>query len=268
MRSCFRIAWVYLLLQAAIAISFAEIEPENSCESSTGRISWEFRTPPGSISTEIWLWPNDHREKATRLGGDQAGAAFGVQFSQNDDWIVVSRHLSSGNFFSFYHQKPDGSYEEVPGGNAAEPVPGFASLQKMVPANQIDRWNANFVRWDPSSGPSTFVFTWNARLDKGPDSFFRHCLGWTGVYDLQKQAIVRTLSPGKVVTQTELEEQYLTDSYRELRDLLDEKGKESLQLEEREWLKKREAIKSLQEKVECTVARVDALKARKSKLDQ
>jgi hypothetical protein len=70
------------------------------------------------------------------------------------------------------------------------------------------------------------------------------------------------------VTQTELEEQYLNDNYRELRDLLDTKGKESLQLEEHEWLKKREAVKSPQEKVECTVARVDALKARIAKLDR
>jgi uncharacterized protein YecT (DUF1311 family) len=71
-----------------------------------------------------------------------------------------------------------------------------------------------------------------------------------------------------VVTETELEEQYLNDNYRELRDRLDSKGKESLQLEEREWLKKREAIKSLQEKVECTVARVDALRAKISKLQR
>jgi hypothetical protein len=49
---------------------------------------------------------------------------------------------------------------------------------------------------------------------------------------------------------------------------LDPKAKESLQLEEREWLKKREAIKTLQEKVECTVSRVDALRARISKLER
>jgi hypothetical protein len=147
-------------------------------------------------------------------------------------------------------------------------VRGFDSIQKMVPHDQIDRWTANFVRWDPTHGPCAFVFSWDARLDKGPDSFFRHCLGWTGVYDLQKQAIVQTLSSGKVVTQTELEEQYLNDNYRELRDRLNPKAKDSLQLEEREWLKKREAIKSLQEKVECTVARVDALTTRISKSER
>jgi hypothetical protein len=255
-------------MQAAISISSADNETESSGQSSSGRISWEFRTPPGSVSTEIWLWPDNHKEKATRLGGDKEAAAFGVQFSENDDWIVVSRHLSSDNFFSFYHQKPDGSYEEPPGGGADEPVPGFNNIQKMVPKDQIDRWTANFVRWDPSFGPGAFVFSWNARLDKGPDNFFKRCFGWTGVYDLQKQAIVQTLSSGKVVTQTDLEEQYLSDNYRELQDLLDTKGKESLQLEEHEWLKKRETIKSLQEKVECTVARVDALKARIAKLDR
>ena len=138
----------------------------------------------------------------------------------------------------------------------------------MVPQEQIDRWTANFVKWDPTYGTSAFVFSWNARLDKGPDSFFRHCLGWTGVYDLRKQAIVQTLSSGKVATETELEEQYLNDNYRELRDRLDPKSKESLRLEEREWLKKREAIKSPQEKVECTVDRVDALKAKISKLER
>jgi hypothetical protein len=120
-------------MQNAISISSAENEPESSGESATGRISWEFRTPPGSTRTEIWLWPDNHKDEATRLGGDKEAAAFGVQFSQNDDWIVVSRHLSSGNLFSFYHQKPDGSYEEGQGGGADEPVPGFDSVQKIVP---------------------------------------------------------------------------------------------------------------------------------------
>src|SRR5258708_8793034 len=138
----------------------------------------------------------------------------------------------------------------------------------MVPKDQIDRWTANFVRWDPSCGPGAFVFSWNARLDKGPDNFFKHCLGWTGVYDLQKQAIVQTLSSGKVVTQTELEEQYLSDNYRELQDLLDTKANENLQLQEHQSVKKREAIKRPQEKVEATVARVDALKARTAQLDR
>jgi hypothetical protein len=110
-------------MQAAISISSAENEPESSGESATGRISWGFRTPPGSTRTEIWLWPDNHKDGATRLGG-------------------------------------------------------------------------------------------------------------------------------------------------ELRDLLDTKAREILQLEEHEWLKKRDAIKSLQEKVECTVARVDTLKARISKLDR
>lgn len=120
----------------------------------------------------------------------------------------------------------------------------------------------------PTLGPCAFVFSWDTRLDKGPDGFFKHCLGWTGVYDLQKQSIVQTISPGNVVTQTELEEQYLNDNYRDLRDRLDPKAKESLQVEEREWLKKREAVKTLQEKVECTVARVNALRARISKLER
>jgi hypothetical protein len=268
MQSCFRLVWICLLTQAAISISAAEDETENVGQSSTGRTSWEFRTPPGSFRSEIWLWPADHQEKATRLGGENEAAAFGVQFSQNDDWIVVSRHLSSGNFFSFYHQKPDGAYEEGQGAGANEPVPGFDSVQKMVPKEQIDRWTVNFIRWDPSFGPSAFIFSWDARLDKGLDNFSRHCLGWTGVYDLQKRAIVHTLSTGKVVTETELVEQYLNNNYGELRDLLNSKDKESLQVEENDWLKKREAIKSLQEKVECTVTRVDALKARLSKLDR
>ena len=267
MQRCFSLVWICLLLQATISPSSAQTEPESG-QSSTGRISWEFRTPPGSISTEIWLWPDSHREQATRLGGENEAAAFGVEFSQNDDWIVVSRHLSSGNFFTFYHKTADGSYEEAPGGGADEPVPGFDTIQKIVPNDQIDRWTANFVRWDPTHGTCAFVFSWEARLDKGPDGFFRHCLGWTGVYDLQKRAIVQTLSSGKVVTQTELEEQNLNDNYRELRDRLDPKAKASLQLEEREWLKKRETIKTLQEKVECTVARVDALRARISKLER
>ena len=251
-------------MQAAASISSAENETEGGGQSATGRISWEFRFP----GSQIWLWPDDHKEKATRLGGDREPPASGVQFSQNDEWIVVSRQIGCSKFFSFYHQKPDGSYEPLQTGDAGEPVPGFAHVQNIVPKDQLESWTANFIRWDPSFGPSAFVFSWNAVLHQGPDNFFRHCLGWTGVYDLQKRAIVQILSTGKVVTETELVEQFLNDNYRELKNLLDAKGKESLQVEENDWLKRREAIKSLQEKVECTVARADALKVRISKLDR
>lgn len=265
MQRSITVAGVCLFTLASTLICSAETESGDSGKSSTGKISWEFRTPPGSISPQIWLWPTDHKDKAIRLAGDEDTSAFGVEFSQNDDWIVVSRHLSSGNFFSFYHRTADGSYEEAGGGDD-EPVPGFDETQKTVPNDQIDRWTANFVRWDTHFGQSAFVFSWSARLEKGPDRSFKHFLGWTGVYDLEKGVIVRTLSPGKVVTETELQEQQLNDNYRELRDLLDPKGKEALRLEELDWLKKRDAIKTSPEKLEFTTTRVDQLQERIEKL--
>src|SRR5260221_11489181 len=105
MRSCFRVVWIGLLMQAAISISSADNETESSGQSSTVRVSWEFRTPPRSVSTEIWLWPDNHREEDIRLGGDKEAAAFRVQLSENDDVIVIARHLSSGNYLPCYCQK-------------------------------------------------------------------------------------------------------------------------------------------------------------------
>ena len=266
MQRSITVAGMCLFTLASTLNCSAETESGDSGKSSTGKISWEFRTPSGSISPQIWLWPTDHKDKAVRLAGDEDTSAFGVEFSQNDDWIVVSRHLSSGNFFSFYHRTADGSYEEAAGGGDDEPVPGFDEIQKTVPKDKIDRWTASFIKWDTDFGQNAFVFSWTARLEKGQDRSFKHFLGWTGVYDLAKGAIVRTLSPGKVVTETDLQEEQLNDNYRELRGLLDPKAKEALRLEELDWLKKRDAIKTSPEKLEFTTARADQLQERIEKL--
>lgn len=62
------------------------------------------------------------------------------------------------------------------------------------------------------------------------------------------------------------EEQDLNETYGKLRSLLDESGKESLRVEELAWLKKRDAIKSPQEKLDFTTARVIELQDRIEKL--
>ena len=62
------------------------------------------------------------------------------------------------------------------------------------------------------------------------------------------------------------EEQDLNETYGKLRSLLDESGKESLLVEELALLKKRDAIKSPQEKLDFTTARVIELQDRIEKL--
>jgi uncharacterized protein YecT (DUF1311 family) len=62
------------------------------------------------------------------------------------------------------------------------------------------------------------------------------------------------------------EEQDLNETYGKLRSLLDESGKESLLVEELAWLKKRDAIKSPQEKLDFTTARMIELQDRIEKL--
>ncbi len=191
---------------------------------------------------------------------------IGVSFSKDDTWIVVSRHLSSGAFFSFYRKSADGSYVETKeDGGDDGPVKGFFKSEKTVSAEKIDRWTVSFDNWDTSFGPSAFKFSWSARLNKGPDGYFMRCSGWSGVYDLQKHAIVKTLSAGKVATQTELSEEDLNKDYRQLRNSLEPAGQTSLQLEQREWLKKRDALQSPQEKLELTMARVTELEERLAK---
>ena len=248
------------LVVALAAISIAQTGQPVTGKSSTGKISWEIR------GATIWLWPDDQKDKATQLGGQRDAQPLAVQFSPNDEWIVLLRHLSSGNFFSFYRKSTDSSYVQDSAGGDEEPVAGFFKVEKTVTKEQIDRWSANFENWDTSFGPAAFVFSWSARLSKGPDNYFMRCTGWRGVYDLEKHAVVRTLSPGKVLTQTELSEQELNTDYRELRDLLDAAVKESLRLEQVEWLKKRDAIKSPQGKVEFTMARVSEIEERIAKL--
>jgi len=86
-----------------------------------------------------------------------------------------------------------------------------------------------------------------------------HCSGWSGVYDLQKYAVAKTLDPGRITTAGEDAEETLNQVYRELRSLVDEQDKESLRVEELAWLNKRDAIKNPQEKTDFTSARWDEL---------
>jgi hypothetical protein len=245
---------------AVAVISIAQTGQPVTGKSSTGKIRWEIR------GATIWLWPDDQKDKATQLGGPRDAQPLAIEFSPNDGWIVLLRHLSSGNFFSFYQKSTNGSYVQDSAGGDEEPVAGFFKVEKTVTKDQIDRWSANFENWDTSFGPAAFVFSWSARLSKGPDNYFMQCTGWRGVYDLEKHAVLRTLSPGKVLTQTEVSEQELNTDYRELRDLLDTAAKESLRLEQVEWLKKRDALKSRQEKVEFSMARVSEFEERIAKL--
>jgi hypothetical protein len=246
--------------EAAAVISIAQAGQPLTGTSSTGKIKWEIR------GATIWLWPDDQKEKATQLGGPRDTQPLAIEFSPNDGWIVLLRHLSSGNFFSFYRKSTDGGYIEDSAGGDEEPVAGFFKVEKTVTKDQIDRWSANFENWDTGFGPAAFVFSWSARLSKGPDNYFMQYTGWKGVYDLEKHAVVRTLSRGKVLTQTQLSEQELNTDYRELRNLLDTAAKESLRLEQVDWLKKRDALKIRQEKVEFTMARVSELEERIAKL--
>jgi uncharacterized protein YecT (DUF1311 family) len=72
--------------------------------------------------------------------------------------------------------------------------------------------------------------------------------------------------PARILTASEVEEEHPNENYRQLRSLLDKAGKESLRVEELAWLKKRDAIKNPQEKLEFTRARVNDLQDRTEKL--
>ena len=146
------------------------------------------------------------------------------------------------------------------------PVPGFFKVEKTVTDNDIDRWSVNFDRWDPSFGPSAFVFSWTARLKRVRMAISGTLIGWQGVCDLEKRAVIKILSPGTVFTQTELSEKSLNEDYRELRGMLDATAQQKLQQEQLEWLKKRDATKTSQEKLELTMARVEEFEDRIAKL--
>jgi hypothetical protein len=257
-----------ICLLAFASFARAQGEPAVTGKSATGAITWEIRPPANDKDTgTIWLWPGNHKEKATQLGGAQDAPPIDLEFSKDDAWIIVSRHLSSGNFFNFYRKGADGNYAADPENEPGDdPVRDFSKTAKTVPKDRIDRWSAGFDGWEAGAGPAAFRFSWTARLNKGPDHYFMSYEGWKGVYDLRKHAIVKVLSPGKVFTQTELSESDLNKDYGNLRNLLDAAGKGSLRTEQREWLKKRDALPSPGDKLELTMARVSELEVRLSNL--
>ena len=261
---------VCVLILAIARVCAAQTQEEESTtgKSATGNLSWEIRPAADNRSSPtIWLWPDDQEKKAAQLGGPQDAWPRGVEFSANDEWIVVTRHLSSGNFFSFYRKRADGSYVQDSAGGDEEPVAGFFKIERTVTKDQIDRWSANFENWESSFGSAAFAFSWSARLSRrGPDTDFLRCTGWRGVYDLQKHAVIKTLVAARILTASELEEEDLNENYRQLRSLLGEADKESLRVQELAWLEKRDAIKNPQERLEFTTARVNELQDRIEKL--
>lgn len=265
MRAICIVVQVCLLSLGLVPFATAQTESQAHGKSGTGRISWEIRLDQNNYT--LWLWPDGHKDQATQLGSADDAMPVDVTFNHDDTWLVVTRHLSSGQFFSIYRKNAAGSYDEQVGNQEDDgPVPGFFQVEKTVADNDIDRWSVSFEKWDPSFGSSAFVFSWTARLNKGPDGYFRRCLGWQGVYDLEKGAVVKTLSPGKVFTETELSEESLNRDYRELRGMLSATDQQKLKQEQLDWLKKRDSLTTPKEKLELTMARVDELEDRIGKL--
>lgn len=265
MRAIFIVVQLCFLTLGIVPFATAQTQLLAQGKSGTGKISWEIRLDNNNYT--LWLWPDGHKDQATQVGSAEDAMPVAATFNGDDTWLVVTRHLSSGQLFSIYRKDAAGSYSE-PGGQDDEddPVPGFFKVEKTVTGNDIDRWSVNFDKWDPSFGSSAFVFSWTARLNKGPDGYFRRFVGWQGVYDLEKRAVVKSLSPGTVFTQTELSEKSLNQDYRELRGMLDATDQQKLRQEQLEWLKKRDAIKTLQEKLELTLVRVEEFEDRIAKL--
>lgn len=255
MHSCVTAAFICALVLAIEPLCPAHTEESTTGKSSTGNIRWEIRYHPGNST--IWLWPDGQKDKATQLTGSYIPDPQEVEFSPDDAWIVVQSHLSSGSYFSFFRKQTDGSYaEDTP----SEDFFSNGGIEKTATTEQVDRWSVSFDRWTDGFGPYAFFFSWSARLSRrGPDTYMMHCSGWSGVYDLQKHAVAKTLDPGRITTAGEDAEETLNQVYCELRSLVDEQDKESLRVEELAWLNKRDAIKNPQEKTDFTSARWDEL---------
>jgi hypothetical protein len=256
---------ICLLVSMIAPMCPAQTEQPITGKSATGNISWEIRPPADNrgLST-VWLWPDRQKDKATQLEGADIPGVQDIEFSADDAWIVIQGHLSSGSFFSFYQKQADGSYAED---KPAEDFFENGKIEKTATSEQVDRWSVSFEKWTDGFGPYAFIFSWSARLSRrGADTYFMHCSGWRGVYDVQKHAVVKTLEPCRITTASEDAERELNENYRELRSLLDEQSKESLRVEELAWLRKRDAIKNLREKTDFTNARVTELEDRIHKL--
>ena len=146
------------------------------------------------------------------MGGADIALVQDIVFSADDAWIVIQSHLSSGSFFSFYQKQADGSYAEI---KPAEDFFENGKIEKTATSEQVDRWSVSFEKWEDGFGPYAFIFSWSARLSRrGPDTYFMHCSGWRGVYDLQKQAVVKTLEPCRITAASEDAERELNENYR------------------------------------------------------
>jgi len=265
MRPCRAAMPVCLLFLAIAPICLVQAqEGPIRGKSASGNISWEMRPSADNTGTwTFWLWPDGQSQKATQLGSPDARPER-IEFSSDDAWIVVQRHLSSGSIFSLHRKQDDGSYSED---KFAEDFFDNGGIDKIATSEQVDRSSVGFEKWTDGFGPYAFVFSWNARLSRrGPDTFFLLCMGWRGVYDLQKHEVVKTLEPSRILTLSQGAEEDLNEAYSQLRSLLDEAGKERLRVEELAWLHKREAIKNPEERLEFTTSRVGELEDRIHKL--
>jgi Lysozyme inhibitor LprI len=245
----------------------------NSGQSESGKISWELRSlaDNNSIEETVWIWPKGLPDQAVSLG--QVDHFSGVHFSSDDSWILIGDGLSDGSFITVYQRKAGFEYspDEIHSPDDIQSSIAVAALTPHRRAGQkiddlIDRDSVFFKGWAPEYGKYAFFVGFYARMsEKGPDRHFLRFLGWKGVYDLQKGAVVKILNRGKIETDSDLSDQDLNQVYGELRGLLDAKGKERLKIEEEAWLKKRDAITDPEEKLSFVMERIEALQ---SQVDQ
>jgi hypothetical protein len=178
-----------------------EIE-KNSGQSESGEICWELRPPVDNKSSQtLWIWPKDQPQRVVSLGG--VNHFFGIHFTKDDRWIVVGDGLSSGSFITVWQRKAAFQYD-VRNDDVVQSSIENAALSPRRSAAQrtadlFERDSISFEGWAPEFGPYAFFVDFHAQMsERGPDGDFLRFSGWSAVYDLQKDAVVKILDRGKI----------------------------------------------------------------------
>jgi len=255
-----------LILVGAVPSGGNQQAETNSSRSESGKISWELRPPIDNKSSEtLWIWPKGLPDQAVSLGG--VNHFSGVHFTSDDAWIVVGDGLSSGSFITVWQRKGGFQYSASSADDIQSSIETAALTPHRRAAQKIEdlfeRDGISFEGWAPEYGTYAFFVGFYAQMsERGSDGDFLRFSGWSGVYDLQKHAVVKILDQGKIETVSDHSDRELNQVYGELRGLLDAKGRERLKLEEEAWLRKRDAIRNREQRLSFVTERIELLQSR------
>jgi len=172
----------------------------NEGDSPSHKIHFEVRGKDEN-SKEIWLSPENHKEKAVKLCETEAWGNLEVHFSSDDFWIIVQDGGASlGIDLTLFQRVKGVTFKEIKDANIGDKAEHIALAQAGVPDEEgLDH---RYIRVEYWTDDSRFVLVRLYGAGSNQGKYPLSVAAWYGFYDLGKGDFTfdfRKINEGSVV---------------------------------------------------------------------